>query len=216
MKKLIIVAALSAIVAGCGTPGKVRDIDLKGMYVNGYTETLAIGQGKITSIPGEREAMAAHYEEDVAWLSPQKKTHSLDLFLVGSNTVSNAAAIVESVCKAFAEVAPTVSSNNAASTGSTAFDLLSSAGKKNAEIETAKAAAVQAVTTAKNVTANFSGGAAIPDNMKESITSFFTERGGDVSKAKIYYDADGILTMTDGTTTVECAADGQCRECGDK
>ena len=121
-----IVAA--ACLTGCNSPAKMRDIDLKGMYVNGYSETLAIGQGKLTSIPGEREAMAAHYEEDVAWLSPQKKTHSLDLFLVGSNTVAKADMIIEHICKAFAEVAPTVSSNNvAAASTPTAFDVLTNA-----------------------------------------------------------------------------------------
>ena len=125
MKKLLIIAATAAIVAGCGTtPGKVRDIGLGGMYINGYTETVAIGKGKLTSIPGEREALAAHYEEDVAWLSPQKKTHALDIFLVGSNAVAKADSIISSICRAFAEVAPTVSSNNVAATGSTAFDYL--------------------------------------------------------------------------------------------
>ena len=209
MKKLMIVAACAAIVAGCGTPGKVRDIDLKGMYINGYSETLAIGQGKITSIPGEREAMAAHYEEDVAWLSPQKKTHSLDIFLVGSNTVQNSAQIVKSICEAFRDVAPTVSSDNAAASGSTVFDYLTAAGKRNSEIETAKAAEKTALTNATT-------SAAIPANLKESITKYFADRGGDAAKARLYYDANNVLTMTDGNTTVECAADGQCRECGDK
>lgn len=128
MKKLMILAALAAIAAGCNSPAKVRDIDLKGMYINGYTETLAIGQGKLTSIPGEREALAAHYEEDVAWLSPNKKTHALDIFLVGSNTVAKADKIIESICRAFADVAPTISSNNvAAASGPTAFDVLTNA-----------------------------------------------------------------------------------------
>lgn len=58
--------------------------------------------------------------------------------------------------------------------------------------------------------------AKIPANLKSSIIQYFKSRGGDVSKARLYYDAEGVLTMSDGTTTVECAADGACRECGDK
>jgi hypothetical protein len=162
--------AAAFLVAGCGTPGKVRDIDLKGMYVNGYTETLAIGQGKLTSIPGEREAMAAHYEEDVAWLSPNKKTHSLDIFLVGGNTVSNASGIVESICKAFAEVAPTVSSNNTAAAATpTAFDLLGTASKSNADVKLAKTAAAQAAATAKAAATNAAAQAAATTNAVSAV-----------------------------------------------
>ena len=161
-KPMILAAIASFAVAGCGTPGKVRDIDLKGMYINGYTETLAIGQGKLTSIPGEREAMAAHYEEDVAWLSPNKKTHALDLFLVGSNTVAKADKIIENICRAFAEVAPTVSSNNVAAAGTTAFDVLTAASAKNAEVEMAKIAALQTASAVTNAAASSATTNAVP------------------------------------------------------
>jgi len=218
MKKLMIVAvfaAVAAFFAGCGNPGKVRDIDLKGMYINGYTETLAIGQGKLTSIPGEREAMAAHYREDTAWLSPTTKTHELDIFLVGSNTVSNSAGIVESICKAFSDVAPTISSNNAVSaSGATAFDVLSAAGRQNAERAATKVST--AATNAMATAASTTSAAGVPSKLKETIENYFLSRGGDISKARIYYDSNNVLTMTDGTVTVECADDGACRECGDK
>ena len=82
--------AAAYFVAGCTSPKKVRDIELKGMYVNGYSEVVAIGQGRLTSIPGEREALAAHYEEDTAWLSPSTKTHKFDIFLVGTTSSSSA------------------------------------------------------------------------------------------------------------------------------
>jgi hypothetical protein len=133
-------AAIALAVAGCNSPGKVRDIELKGMYVNGYSEVLAIGQGKLTSIPGEREALAAHYSEDTSWLSPSTKTHALDIFLVGMNSVENAKDIIKSICEAFKEVAPTVSSNNAqvAKGGVNAFSALGSMSKDNAEVELGK------------------------------------------------------------------------------
>jgi len=116
MKKLMMLAALvsmAALFTGCGTPTKVRDIELKGMYVNGYSEVVAIGAGRFTSIPGEREALAAHYEEDTAWLSPSTKTHKLDIFLVGTNSVENSTEIISSICKAFADVAPQIAATHA-------------------------------------------------------------------------------------------------------
>ena len=151
MKKLMMVVAVGAAIAtmtGCGTPGKMRDIELKGMYVNGYSETLAIGMGRLTSIPGEREAMAAHYREDTAWLQPSIKTHELDLFLVGSNTVENADKIIEHICLAFTDVAPTIVKTDAevAKTGGTTpLDVVKAGGSVRQAVQTAKAAATQAV-----------------------------------------------------------------------
>ena len=139
MKKLLMLAALAAIAAGCSTPKKVRDIELKGMYVNGYSETLAIGAGRLTSIPGEREALAAHYVEDTAWLSPSTKTHKFDIFLVGTNSVENSKAIIDSICKAFANVAPQVAATHAANAGGTsAFDMVKSGGEARKEVALAE------------------------------------------------------------------------------
>lgn len=130
MTKLMTIAALAAICAGCHSPKKVRDIELKGMYVNGYSEVVAIGQGRLTSIPGEREALAAHYEEDTAWLSPSTKTHKFDIFLVGTNSVENSKGIIDSICKAFSDVAPQVAATHAANAGSTsAFDVVKGGGE---------------------------------------------------------------------------------------
>ena len=110
---LCLVFALALAVSGCATQKKMRDIELKGMYVNGYSEVLALGWGRLTSIPGDKEALAAHYEEDTAWLQPNIKTHKIDIFLVGTNTVASSSDIIGSICKAFAEVAPGVSKENA-------------------------------------------------------------------------------------------------------
>ena len=110
---LCLVFALALVVSGCATQKKMRDIELKGMYVNGYSEVLALGWGRLTSIPGDKEALAAHYEEDTAWLQPNIKTHKIDIFLVGTNTVASSSDIIGSICKAFADVAPGVSKENA-------------------------------------------------------------------------------------------------------
>ena len=134
----------SLIFAGCGTPPKMRDVELKGMYVNGYSETLAIGSGRLTSIPGEREALAAHYEEDTAWLHPSIKTHKIDIFMVGSNSTQNAAQILGDICKAFAEVAPGLAEKDAevAKSVSTATPLgaVKSGGEVRKAVALAKAA----------------------------------------------------------------------------
>lgn len=125
MKKLILAAVCAAMaiaLTGCGTP-RVVDAEAKGMYVNAATETLAIGSGSITTIPGDREASVGHYEEDTAWLSPSTKTHKFDVFLVGTNATQQAAKIVDAICKAYGTVAPIISSNETAKTGITVFDL---------------------------------------------------------------------------------------------
>jgi len=131
--------AAAYFVAGCTSPKKVRDIELKGMYVNGYSEVVAIGAGRLTSIPGEREALAAHYEEDTAWLSPSTKTHKFDIFLVGTNSVENSTEIISSICKAFSDVAPQVAATHAANAGgTTAFDVVKGGGEVRKAVTLAK------------------------------------------------------------------------------
>lgn len=148
MKKLLIVAALAAIATGCTSPSKMRDIELKGMYVNGYSEVLAIGSGRLTSIPGEREALAAHYSEDTAWLQPNIKTHSLDIFMVGTNSVENSTEIIKSICEAFKEVAPSVSKENSEVAKSVAtvtpLDVVKAGGEVRKAVSLAKTAAATA------------------------------------------------------------------------
>ena len=128
MKKItfaaIAVLGLSSLVlTGCGTAPRLVDAEARGMYVNAATETLAIGSGSITTIPSDREAFAGHYEEDTAWLSPSTRTHKFDVFIVGSNSTSQAASIIKDICKAYGTVAPTLSSNETKNAGITVFDL---------------------------------------------------------------------------------------------
>ena len=144
MKKLLIFTALAAIATGCKFDN-LRDAELKGMYVNGYSETLAIGTGRLTSIPDEREALAAHYEEDTAWLQPSIKTHRLDIFIVGTNSTTNAAQILSDICKAFTTVAPNVVQTNAdvakSVTTATPLGVVKTGGETRKAVELAKATA---------------------------------------------------------------------------
>ncbi|MBR4653471.1 MAG: hypothetical protein IKO72_08935 [Kiritimatiellae bacterium] len=204
MKKLMMIAlaACVAAITGCNSPAKVRDVDVKGMYVNGYTEVLAIGRGTVTSIPSDKEAFAAHYEEDTAWLSPSTKTHALDLFLVGTNTVENSAQIVESICRAFAEVAPTVSSNNVAVAkgGGTVFTYFAGNHQQTAAANAIKAAASAGMTNAVE---------ALVAKVGPKLARKFIDAGGDASKAVVT-----TTTAADGTTTTTCT-DGACTVCTD-
>ena len=188
MKKLIMLAALTAMVAGmtgCSKPGKMRDIELKGMYVNGYSEQLAIGMGRMTSIPGEREAFVAHYREDTAWLSPSTKTHELDLFLVGTNSTGNAAQVVSSICDAFKDVAPQIAKVHAeAPKGITVLDVI----KPTDAALLAKAIGPKAFQT-------------------------FVDKGGDATKATVSKLSDGSMQITDGATCIRCDAAGNCSDC---
>ena len=139
LQLLVLAVMLVAMFAfaGCKSPQKMRDIELKGMYVNGYSEVLALGWGRLTSIPGDKEALAAHYEEDTAWLQPNVKTHKIDIFLVGTNTVASSADIIGSICKAFAEVAPAVSKENAEVAKSVATVTPLGVGKSGGEVRKA-------------------------------------------------------------------------------
>ena len=184
MKKLIIIAiATLALVGitGCSTPGKLRDIELKGMYVNGYSEQLAIGMGRITSIPGEREAFVAHYREDTAWLSPSTKTHELDLMLVGTNSTANAAQVIASICDAFKDVAPSIAKINAeAPKGITVLDV----------IKPSEAAQLAKIVGAK-------------------AFQSFKDGGGDAAKATVTKLSDGSMQISDGSVCTTCV-DGVC------
>jgi hypothetical protein len=146
MKKLIIITALATIATGCKIDSLV-DAGLQGMYVNGYSETLAIGQGHVTTIPGDREALAAHYKEDVAWLHPSIKIHQLDIFMVGTNSTANASEILGDICKAFADVAPTVAKEDADVAKSvkttTPLDTVKAGGEVRKEIAKIKAEAAE-------------------------------------------------------------------------
>jgi len=188
MKKLMMMtlaACAAAMMTGCGTPGKVRDIELKGMYVNGYSEQLAIGMGRLTSIPGEREAFAAHYREDTAWLSPSTKTHEMDLFIVGTNSTSSAADVVKSICDAFKEVGPTIAKVNAeAAKGITVFDV----------IKPTDAALLAKAVGAKAYQA-------------------YVDKGGDATKATVTRLSDGSTQISDGSTCISCDAAGNCTDC---
>ena len=184
MKKLITLAALAAMVAGmsgCSTPSKLRDIELKGMYVNGYSEQLAIGMGRITSIPGEREAFVAHYREDTAWLSPSTKTHELDLMIVGTNSTASADAIVKAICEAYKDVAPSIAKINAeAPKGITVLDV----------IKPSEAAQLVKLVGAK-------------------AFQSFKDGGGDAAKATVTKLSDGSTQISDGSVCTTCV-DGVC------
>lgn len=192
---LLFVAAY--FVAGCTSPKKVRDIELKGMYVNGYSEVVAIGAGRLTSIPGEREALAAHYEEDTAWLSPSTKTHKFDIFLVGTNSVENSTEIISSICKAFSDVAPQVAATHAANAGGTsAFDVVKGGG----EVRKAVALAKQKVEEIKASKAEAPSGGAAPAGSDPAAKT----EGSDPHVASATADC------TDGSCTTGACTDGSC------
>lgn len=121
MKKLIIVAALAAVAAGCAT--KSRSFDAKGMYVSDSGQ-LAVGYVHVDAIPDGVDSAIIHYTEDTALLSPSTKTHDIDIILTGTNSVGSAGGIVASICQAFVEVAPSIARVEAdAPKGKTALDV---------------------------------------------------------------------------------------------
>ena len=196
---LFALIAAAYFVAGCTSPKKVRDIELKGMYVNGYSEVVAIGQGRLTSIPGEREALAAHYAEDTAWLSPSTKTHKFDIFLVGTNSVENSTEIISSICKAFSDVAPQVAATHAANAGGTsAFDVIKGGG----EVRKAVALAKQEVEKIKAAKAEAPG-----EKAKSAVESGGVKSGGVDSSTP---NSPTAADCADGSCTTGACTDGSC------
>lgn len=185
MKKLMMMTTLAAIAAaitGCNTPSKMRDIELKGMYVNGYSEQLAIGMGRLTSIPGEREALVTHYREDTAWLSPSTKTHEIDLMIVGTNSTAAAPDVVKSICDAFKEVGPQIAKINAeAPKGITVLDVI----KPSDAAKLAKVVGTKAYND-------------------------YISKGGDASKATVTKLSNGTMQISDGKTCISCDEAGNC------
>jgi hypothetical protein len=103
---LVSFALTAAIMVLCGCSTKTRSIELDGLYMN-KTGTLAIGSADVMTAPIGEETATIRYEEDTAWLSPNIKTHEIKIMLTGTNAVSSATGIVESICKAFTAVATT-------------------------------------------------------------------------------------------------------------
>lgn len=99
----IAIFAALFLFAGCATAPKAKDVNLKGMYANAATETVAIGTAKITMLPESLESFVAHYSEDTAWLRPSEKTHALDIYMTGTNCTSSASKVVDAICRAFVE-----------------------------------------------------------------------------------------------------------------
>lgn len=137
-KTIIIAISVLAVCAGCAT--KSRSFDASGMYVS-ESGQLAIGKIHVDAIPEGTDSAVIHYTEDTAWLSPSTKTHDIDIILTGTNSVGSAQGIVESICKAFVEVAPIVSKSDAeaSSKGATSpIDLAKSNAEKKKDCDNCK------------------------------------------------------------------------------
>lgn len=101
MKKLLFTVALALALIGCQSVPKTKDIKARGMYANAATETIALGEVKVTCLPEGEEAFVAHYSEDTAWLQPNEKTHFLDIYMTGKESVKYSRFIVHDICLAF-------------------------------------------------------------------------------------------------------------------
>lgn len=106
IRDIVLFFGALALMVLCGCVTKTRNLDLDGMYAS-ETGTLAIGSVEVMSAPVGEESASIRYMEDTAWLSPTTKTHEIKIMLTGTNAVSSAEGIVESICKAFTTVAAT-------------------------------------------------------------------------------------------------------------
>lgn len=76
------------------------------------------------------------------------------------------------------------------------------------------------VATAADAYVKVAGGGAQADtaiNVASKLVSYFADKGGDVTKATVTTDtAANTVKVTDGTTSVECDAAGNCTDCSTK
>ena len=143
--------------------------------------------------------LAAHYEEDTAWLSPSTKTHKFDIFLVGTNSVENSTEIISSICKAFSDVAPQVAATHAANAGGTsAFDVVKGGG----EVRKAVALAKQEVEKIKASKAEAPG-----EKAKSAVESGGVKSGGVDSSTP---NSPTAADCADGSCTTGACTDGSC------
>ena len=73
------------------------------------------------------------------------------------------------------------------------------------------------VATAADAYVKVAGGGAQADtalNVANKVIKYFSDKGGDVSKAEVKTDtAANTITVTDGTTSVSCDTSGNCTDC---
>lgn len=105
IKNTIIFFGCIIQIALCGCSSKTRNIKLDGLYAN-ETGTIAIGSADVMSAPVGEETATIRYEEDTSWFSSNIEKH-IKIMLTGTNSVSNATGIVESICNAFVTVSNT-------------------------------------------------------------------------------------------------------------
>ena len=145
MKKLMIAFAAAMALSGCAT--KARNVDIAGMYAS-QAGVVAIGKAEVNAVPEGAESVAIKYEEDTAWLSPSEKTHKIKIMMTGTNAVAAAANVVDSICRAFTAVAPSVVAAPAAE-GTTMADVLKGANESDKAVKLAKVAAQKAAAEVK-------------------------------------------------------------------
>ena len=73
------------------------------------------------------------------------------------------------------------------------------------------------VATAADAYVKVAGGGAQADtaiSVAQKVISYFSSKGGDVTKATVTTDtASNTVKVTDGETTVQCDAQGNCTDC---
>lgn len=84
-------------------------------------------------------------------------------------------------------------------------------------VDTSLTGATKLIATAAEAYVKVAGGGAQADTalaVGQKIYEFFKSKGGDESKAEVKTDtAENKVTVTDGTTTVQCDASGNCTDC---
>ncbi len=102
---LVSILTLTWLTNGCASipKNKARHLNISGAYCS-QLGTFAIGAIEVQSAPDSIESVMIRYNDDTAWFSNKTK-HSISILLTGTNSVSSADVIVQSICRAFVDTA---------------------------------------------------------------------------------------------------------------
>lgn len=206
--KIACALASAYVVAGCMHPGE--------QAAKSETMNVTIRDSVIAVNIGAKKA-AANCTSNTVELAETDRTYDVTILSQAQSLESSGSETFGQTQTPTQDIKPNLDLryNDAAGTAAgAAKSAATTAAKSSGTLKSLAKEALAATTAATAAVKTDASGA--PANLKAKITEFFVDREGDMSKARMYYDADGVLTMTDGTTTVECYPDGACRECGDK
>ena len=104
--KIVCVAALVALMSGCGTLEKSRSSDVDGAFVQPEAGIFAVGSLEITSTTRGEESAILKFGKSYKYFQSQPD-YDIKIHMTGTNSVDKVPDVVKSICEAFVGVMQT-------------------------------------------------------------------------------------------------------------